>query len=65
MPNPKKYKARPAAHKIVRELAQSMTPENRKKAFHEGLRVATVDNITNSLEDAFKAGAGGCVFSKD
>lgn len=64
MPKPKTYKARPAAQKVVRELALSMTPENRK-AFHEGLRVATVDNVACALEAAFTAGKLGCNFSKD
>lgn len=64
MPKPKTFKARPVAQKIVRQLAQSMTPENRR-AFHEGLRVATVDHVTDALALAFEAGKGGCVFSKD
>lgn len=64
MPKPKTYKARPAAQRVVRQLAQSMTPENRK-AFHEGLRVATVDHIAGVLEEAFCAGRDGGVFSKE
>lgn len=64
MPKQKTFKAGPIANRIVRNLAQSMTPENRK-AFHEGLRVATKDQITDALDEAFRAGAGGCVFSKE
>lgn len=62
---PKKtFKAGPIAQRIVRNLAQSMTPENRK-AFHEGLRVATKEQITDALEEAFFAGVDGCCFVND
>jgi len=64
MPKQKTFKAGPAAQKIVRQLVQSMTTENRK-AFHEGLRVATKDHIANALLEAFDAGKGGCLFSQD
>lgn len=64
MPKAKTYKARTEAQRMVRQLAQSMTPENRK-AFHEGLRVATVDHVADKLQEAFQAGAGGCVLSAD
>lgn len=64
MPKQKTFKAGQEAHKIVRQLAQSMTPENRK-AFHEGLRVATKEHITVVLQGAFDAGKGGCEFSRD
>lgn len=60
----KTFKAGPIANRIVRQLVQSMTPENRK-AFHEGLRIATKEQIADALEEAFVAGKGGCVFSKD
>lgn len=64
MPKPKTFKAGPIANRIVRQLVQSMTPENRK-AFHEGLRVATKEQIADALSEAFEAGKGGCVFSKE
>lgn len=41
-----------------------MTPENRK-AFHEGLRVATKEHIADALSEAFEAGKGGCAFARD
>lgn len=58
------FKAGPIAQRIIRQLAQSMTPENRK-AFHEGLRVATKEHIADALSEAFEAGKGGCAFARD
>lgn len=64
MPKPKKFKAGPLAQKAVRELVQSMTPENRK-AFHEGLRVAHRERLEDVICQAFEAGQNGCEFSVD
>lgn len=64
MAKQKTFKAGTVANKLVRLLVQSMTPENRK-AFHEGLRVATKDSITDALEEAYCAGKEDCLFSKD
>lgn len=58
---PKKFRAGPAAQKIIRQLVQSMTPENRR-AFHQGLRVATREHITVALAEAHEAGREGCEF---
>lgn len=58
------YKAGTAANKIVRQIVQSMTPENRR-AFHEGLRVATKEHVQDALEEAFCAGSEGCAYSEN
>lgn len=64
MPRPKTYKCRTEAQRMVRQLVLSMTPENRK-AFHEGLRVVTVDHVASKLEEAFSAGSNGGLLSKE
>lgn len=64
MPKQKTFKAGPIANRIVRDIVQSMTPENRK-SFHEGLRVVARESIAGALSDAFEAGKGGCLFSKE
>jgi len=59
-----KYRAGQVAQRLVRELVQSMTAENRR-AFHEGLRVAFRERLEDALAEAHEAGADGCEFYCD
>jgi len=58
MARKKQYRASTEAQKLVRELVQSMTPENRR-SFHEGLRVAFRERLEDALARAHEAGASG------